>query len=229
MSKASQGPGWWEASDGKWYAPELYPAGWPPPVGTPTAELSSVQGPTDPWAPPAGPPAAGEVPQISSPPGVNARPDVIAAVLGAAGAGLVAVGSLLDWATVSGEGMAGTVNGLSDSNGAGTLAVGAVVAVAVGLLLAGQRRWWVGAGVAVAALVAVGLVVYSIGDLGDLSDDLPQRLTSSGVDPGAAATAGLENSVGLWLTAAGSCLALVAGLAALARREATAKGPQLAE
>ncbi len=26
MSDASQGPGWWIASDGKWYPPELHPA-----------------------------------------------------------------------------------------------------------------------------------------------------------------------------------------------------------
>lgn len=26
MSDQSQGPGWWQASDGKWYAPELHPA-----------------------------------------------------------------------------------------------------------------------------------------------------------------------------------------------------------
>jgi TM2 domain-containing membrane protein YozV len=25
MSEMSQGPGWWQASDGKWYAPELHP------------------------------------------------------------------------------------------------------------------------------------------------------------------------------------------------------------
>jgi TM2 domain-containing membrane protein YozV len=25
MSEVSQGPGWWQASDGKWYAPELHP------------------------------------------------------------------------------------------------------------------------------------------------------------------------------------------------------------
>lgn len=31
MSDTSQGPGWWQASDGKWYAPELYPAEWPRP------------------------------------------------------------------------------------------------------------------------------------------------------------------------------------------------------
>lgn len=31
MSDTSQGPGWWQASDGKWYAPELYPSEWPRP------------------------------------------------------------------------------------------------------------------------------------------------------------------------------------------------------
>jgi hypothetical protein len=31
MSDVSQGPGWWLASDGRWYAPELHPAFVPPP------------------------------------------------------------------------------------------------------------------------------------------------------------------------------------------------------
>ena len=30
MSDTSQGPGWWQASDGKWYSPEQVPAGSPP-------------------------------------------------------------------------------------------------------------------------------------------------------------------------------------------------------
>jgi hypothetical protein len=30
MSDQSQGPGWWQASDGKWYAPELHPSYVPP-------------------------------------------------------------------------------------------------------------------------------------------------------------------------------------------------------
>lgn len=30
MSDFSQGPGWWQASDGKWYAPEQAPGGQPP-------------------------------------------------------------------------------------------------------------------------------------------------------------------------------------------------------
>jgi hypothetical protein len=33
MSDAPQGPGWWQASDGKWYPPEQAPAGSTPPPG----------------------------------------------------------------------------------------------------------------------------------------------------------------------------------------------------
>lgn len=40
MSDVAQGPGWWQASDGKWYPPEQAapqgpPAGFPPPAGPP--------------------------------------------------------------------------------------------------------------------------------------------------------------------------------------------------
>lgn len=31
MSDVQQGPDWWQASDGKWYAPELHPSNRPPP------------------------------------------------------------------------------------------------------------------------------------------------------------------------------------------------------
>ena len=37
MSDAPQGPGWWQASDGKWYPPSASPAYAPPPYGLPTA------------------------------------------------------------------------------------------------------------------------------------------------------------------------------------------------
>lgn len=37
MSDAPQGPGWWQASDGKWYPPSAPPAYAPPPYGLPTA------------------------------------------------------------------------------------------------------------------------------------------------------------------------------------------------
>lgn len=49
MSETPGGPGWWQASDGKWYPPELHPdataAGFPPPTSGP------------PGVPPAGPPS----------------------------------------------------------------------------------------------------------------------------------------------------------------------------
>jgi hypothetical protein len=35
MSDTSQGPGWWEASDGKWYSQESAPPGAVPPVPPP--------------------------------------------------------------------------------------------------------------------------------------------------------------------------------------------------
>jgi hypothetical protein len=34
MSDTTQGPGWWLASDGKWYPPELHPNYTPPPSPT---------------------------------------------------------------------------------------------------------------------------------------------------------------------------------------------------
>jgi len=40
MSNTSQGPGWWLASDGKWYPPELWTG--PPPVGPAGAPAQSV-------------------------------------------------------------------------------------------------------------------------------------------------------------------------------------------
>ena len=53
MSDQSQGPGWWLASDGRWYPPEAVPAGTPtwtsPPPG-----YGYAYGPTGPsaWGPP---------------------------------------------------------------------------------------------------------------------------------------------------------------------------------
>jgi len=51
MSDTSQGPGWWLASDGKWYPPELWTG---PPAAGPTA-LSAPTAGSVPTAAPAGP------------------------------------------------------------------------------------------------------------------------------------------------------------------------------
>ncbi|MGI9602182.1 MAG: YbjQ family protein [Acidimicrobiales bacterium] len=42
MSDVSQGPGWWQASDGKWYPPETAPPGAAPPVAAPVPQLLMV-------------------------------------------------------------------------------------------------------------------------------------------------------------------------------------------
>jgi hypothetical protein len=47
VSDESQGPGWWLASDGKWYPPELAPGAQPPPGGPPP-------GGPPPYTPPGG-------------------------------------------------------------------------------------------------------------------------------------------------------------------------------
>ncbi len=58
MSDTSQGQGWWLASDGKWYPPELHP-GAPVPTGRSVAEPSSpVEEALSSWAPAAAVPMA---------------------------------------------------------------------------------------------------------------------------------------------------------------------------
>ena len=80
MSNTSQGPGWWMASDGKWYPPELWTG--PPhtgPTGQPMAQPTQPSAqPTQPSAQPAYPGqgptygAGGTVPQ--GPPAYGATP-----------------------------------------------------------------------------------------------------------------------------------------------------------
>ena len=53
MSDVSQGPGWWIASDGKWYAPELHPAYRPPPPPPPPPSPPRATTPTAATTPPA--------------------------------------------------------------------------------------------------------------------------------------------------------------------------------
>ena len=65
MSDMSQGPGWWQASDGKWYPPEQAPGAQPPAAQPPAAQ--------PPPAPGAQPQPAGGFP----PPAPGAGTDVI--------------------------------------------------------------------------------------------------------------------------------------------------------
>jgi len=49
MSEVSQGPGWWQASDGKWYPPESHPGPPPGPGGSPYPTYSSPGGGQPPY------------------------------------------------------------------------------------------------------------------------------------------------------------------------------------
>lgn len=72
MSDVSQGPGWWLASDGKWYAPEQHPNYVaPPPAPTPPPPA-----PPPPPTPPTSVSPSGEPP---SRPGHDALPQTLAA------------------------------------------------------------------------------------------------------------------------------------------------------
>jgi len=60
MSEQWQGPGWWQASDGKWYPPESAPAATPPtpPAGAPF-DPNQQYAPYQPYGQTAAPPASG--------------------------------------------------------------------------------------------------------------------------------------------------------------------------
>jgi hypothetical protein len=89
MSDAWQGPGWWMASDGKWYPPELHPyIPWPAPAPAPGPWPAPAPGPNA-WPAPAPAPAP-------RPPGLARRGIITLAltlVVVALGTTLVAVSS----------------------------------------------------------------------------------------------------------------------------------------
>jgi hypothetical protein len=73
MSDAPQGPGWWQASDGKWYAPEQHPDYHPPTQPLPPTEPQAPVESQPSQQPPGGPPTD-EQPPIAPPPGPPVAP-----------------------------------------------------------------------------------------------------------------------------------------------------------
>jgi hypothetical protein len=195
-------------------------------------EPTQVQPVLEPGAPmpPQAPPASWDAP--GSEPLAPLRPapahtaesgaDPVAGVLGLLGGAALAAGSFMAWAKAGGTLAGGSVNGLTGSNGWGTLITGIVIAAAGVLLLLGRRKWWVGGAMVGAALVAAGLVVFSILDIGSTSDDLPAKLLAETDPPIAADVANgavLDLDVGIWVAAAGAAVGLLAGIVAVLRRD----------
>ena len=139
-------------------------------------------------------------------------------LLGLLGGGALAVGSFLAWADAAGPNISGEINGLTGSNGWGTLIAGLVVATCGALVWSGQRHSWVRAAMFVAALTGLGLAVGSMLDIQSTSDDLPATLRASGVDADIANATSLDLSLGLWIVLAGGAVSLLASIIGLARR-----------
>lgn len=135
MSDVSGGPGWWQASDQKWYPPELHPAYRPPP---PTTS--------------AGPAASGPPLSISW---SNTRWNLIGAAVASA---LVFLGSFMTWATAS-IGFLSVSKAGTTGDGRITLVLGIVAFVLAIVALRGGRRGISVAGGVVALLALVVTVI----------------------------------------------------------------------
>ena len=174
-------------------APATPPSGWSAP-SAPSTDDTTVQGVTSPppapdaapaMAPPVTPPIAepgaaplGGDPSLGGPPAADIADeeegaDVGGGLVALLGAAALIVGSFLDWGKAAGSLVSGSVNGLTGSNGWGTLIAGLVIALCAGALFMGRRAPWVAGVLAVAALVALGLGIFSYFDIGSTSDDLP--------------------------------------------------------
>ncbi len=132
MSEQSEGPGWWQASDGKWYSPEQRPAtsAPPPPTSAPHTTPGPIQDPGGPSAP-----AIGATSWV---------------VIGGIGAALV--GSFLPWATAGPFTVSGT-----DGDGSLTLIASLIAGgcYAYHLQDRASRK-----GVRIAALVLMAIVLF---------------------------------------------------------------------
>jgi hypothetical protein len=200
VSDAPQGPGWWQASDAKWYPPETHPGPWVrEPEAPPGASLFGVGQPSIPV-----PPLAGAADTHTG----MSHPFEWAIVIG--GAILVAVGSVLPWATVqvpfNGQlGIAGT-----EGDGMFTLVL-AFVVILLGVVGLNGR---LGIGVSIAALVgSVLALITGIVDLTHISRIGGESVTLFGSDQ-----AGPSAGVGLVLVMIGAGVSIVGTVILLARR-----------
>jgi hypothetical protein len=203
MSDASQGPGWWIASDGKWYPPQ--PIAAPPPVVAPVVQ------------PTVAPPPAAAQPQYAQPQyaaaqtvaatftspvsGMSAASRAslvpLGALVGVVGALLLLLGALLPWLSYHSITVAG-IRG----NGILTLAIGIGVIGLAACLFVARKSHIVATTLAIAmttaaatAFVISGLNVMDIG-----------RQMSGGL------LGGTSTGIGLWITLVASIVCGLGGL-----------------
>ena len=138
----------------------------------------------------------------------------------ALGAGVVVViSTFLDWATAGGSLSEGAVSPIKDSNGVGILCLGVTVCLLSAFLLRGKRKRWVGLSIIICGLLLIFLMLFSLIDITNTSDQISENLISKypNIDKAYANEAKLDLSAGLWTALGGSVVAFMAGVSGLKR------------
>lgn len=243
MSDISHGPDWWQDGEGKWHPPHVKKIneatgviknfatapdfseeineenianhfqeryGWE----SQSEEVSKSSGnpKSKGWVPSRGDTGTGFMYPTTP-------ADLFSGGLGILGAVLLISGSFISWATAGGSLTSNGIDAISDSNGIGTLITGALCGVCSMLLLNGQRKRWVGLLFSIIAVVALILTVYSIADIINTSDGIPNNLIERfpSIDPAYANKAKLDLGTGVWLALGGSVASLFAGISGFKR------------
>ena len=245
MSDISHGPDWWQDEEGNWHPPHIKEVnqnaakkqdfstdsdvsgeinegniashfkeryGLERQYLTTTTSGAGQKGKPKPWVPSKGNTRS----RFMHP---TTPSDLFSGFLGALGAALLIIGSFMDWATAGGSLLTGGIDAIKDSNGTGTLVTGFLCGISSVFLLKGQRKRWVGLSLALTAIVALFLTIFSMADIINTSDGIPQNLIARfpTIDSTYANKAKLEFSAGLWLVLGGSSLSLLAGVSGFKR------------
>ncbi len=136
------------------------------------------------------------------------------------GAGIVIVISVFfDWATAGGSLSKGAVSPIKDSNGIGLLCFGLIVCLLSAFLLQGKRKRWVGLAITMCGVLSVFLMLFSLLDITNTSEQISGNLIFEypDIDKAYANEAKLDISVGLWAALGGSVAAFMAGVSGLKR------------
>ena len=138
----------------------------------------------------------------------------------ALGAGIVAViSTFLNWATAGGSLSEGSVSPIKDSNGLGILSFGLIVCLLSVFLLRGKRKRWVGLSIAICGVLSVFLMLFSLIDITNTSDQISENLILRypDIDKAYANEAKLDVSASLWAAFGGSVATFMAGVSGLRR------------
>jgi len=145
--------------------------------------------------------------------------DLFSGLLALAAGVVVVISVFLDWATAGGSLSEGSVNPINDSNGIGILCFGLVVSSLSIFLLRGVRKRWVGLAIIICGVLSVFLILFSLIDITNTSDQIPEDLIANfpGIDTAYANESKLDIAVGLWLAFGGSVATLLSGISGLRR------------